>query len=80
MEQWSDSSYRAHCPDILNLWEGEHPYSPAYVSFATQKVYQSPEALFCPFWCQQKGPGVKINFQPHSHVERLAKLHINVVK
>lgn len=18
-----------HCPDILNLWEGEHPYSPA---------------------------------------------------
>lgn len=39
----------AHCPDILNLWEGEHPYSPAYVSVATQKVYQSPEASFCFF-------------------------------
>lgn len=51
-----------HCPVILNLWEGEHPYCPAYVSVATQKVYQSPEALFCPFWCQQRNQELKLTF------------------
>lgn len=64
LHKWDNGATHptTHWPDILNLWEGEHPYTPAYVSVARQKVHQRPEASFCPFWCQQRKQELKLTF------------------
>lgn len=35
-QQWPQPHHTMHCPDILNHWEEEHPYSPACVSALAQ--------------------------------------------